>query len=159
MSSDMADARSQGLRRWVDYLAAVGVIVSITFVGLELRQNTAAIRGATYQDLAANSTPFTIALSSDGELASLYLRWRDDPDSMGEVERYRVHVLLLGIGRQVESAFQQHRVGTLTDDLWLGFVDSWRVQASSPGFADYWARYKTRFSTEFQAYVDSTLLR
>jgi len=159
MSSDMADTRSRGLRRWVDYLAAVGVIVSITFVGFELRQNTAAIRGATYQDLAANSAEFAIALSSDSELAELYVRWGDDPDSLGEVERVRVYVLLLGIGRNVENAFQQHRVGTLTDDLWLGYVDSWRGPAASPGFEDYWAQYRTRFSTDFQAYVDSTLLR
>ena len=61
-------------RRLADYIAAGGVIVSIAFVGFELRQNTAAVRGATYQDLASTSAELTMLLAGDEEFASVFQR-------------------------------------------------------------------------------------
>jgi hypothetical protein len=145
-------------RRWPDYLAATGVIVSIAFVGFELRQNTAAVRGATYQDLASTSVSLTTFLASDGEFAELYTRWQIDPGSLNDVERMRVYTFVLGVGRNMENAFQQRRVGTLTDDLWLGYLETWRSLAVRPGFPDYWDAHKARYSSEFREYVDTALL-
>jgi hypothetical protein len=42
-------------RKWIDLLGATGVVASLIFVGLEVRQNTAAVRGATYQSIADSS--------------------------------------------------------------------------------------------------------
>ena len=43
---------SYSKRKWIDWLGAIGVVASLIFVGLEVRQNTAAVRGATYQSVA-----------------------------------------------------------------------------------------------------------
>ena len=51
------------------------------------------------------------------------------------------------------------RVRTLADDLWLGYLETWRSLSARPGFPDYWEGHRARYSREFQAYVDSALLR
>jgi len=145
-------------RRWPDYVAAAGVIVSITFVGFELRQNTAAVRGATYQDLASTSAQITLTLASDADFAEVYQRWRVTPEATNDVERLRVYTFILGIGRNMENAYQQSRVGTLTDDLWVGYLGTWRSLATTPGFADYWEAQKDRYSSDFREYVEEVIL-
>jgi len=145
-------------RKTADYIAAAGVIVSIVFVGFELRQNTAAVRGATYQDLASTSAALTMLLAGDEEFASLFERWITQPAPLNAVEKIRIYAYLLGIGRNMENAFQQHRVGTLTDDLWVGYLATWRSIAASPGFADYWSSYSARFSSAFREYVDTAVI-
>jgi len=155
----MTDPKSTLVRRLFEYVTAAGVIVSIVFVGLELRQNTAAVRGATYQELAATSAELTLALANDGDLARIFVRWEADPESLSADEKLRIRVYLLGVGRNMENAFQQARVGTITDDLWMGYLDTYRRFASMPGFGQYWDGAQTGFSTEFRAYVDSAMLQ
>ena len=101
----MTDPKSL-IRRAFEYLTPVGVIVSIVFVGLELRQNTAAVQGATYQELAATSAELTLSLANDGDLASIFVRWGADSESLDAVEALRIQVYLLGVGRNMENAFQ-----------------------------------------------------
>lgn len=155
----MTDPKSPLVRRVFEYVTAVGVIVSIVFVGLELRQNTAAVRGATYQELAATSAELTLALANDGDLAGIFVRWGADPDSLSADEALRINVYLLGVGRNMENAFQQARVGTITDDLWLGYLATYRRFASMPGFGQFWAASRAHFTTEFRAYVDSAVIQ
>jgi len=42
-------------RKWIDLFGAVGVIASLVFVGFAVGQNTAAVRGATYQAIVDSS--------------------------------------------------------------------------------------------------------
>ena len=42
----------RALSRWTEVVGVVGVILSLVFVGVEISQNTQALRGATYQALA-----------------------------------------------------------------------------------------------------------
>ena len=61
----MAEAqRRKGMR---DTLAAVGVVLSLIFVGYELRQNTQVARAAAVQAIADQSLEVILAWTSDAE--------------------------------------------------------------------------------------------
>lgn len=47
----MASTRVEKTRLFVELAAGLAVLVGLVFVGLELRQNTAAMQAATFQDL------------------------------------------------------------------------------------------------------------
>lgn len=68
----MAQEGSHNLRTWIDLIAAAGVLVSLIFVGLELRSNTEAIRAETFQSLTDISNDSIMQLAADPDLARIY---------------------------------------------------------------------------------------
>ena len=59
-----------------EILAGAAVVASLVFVGLELRQNTAAVRAQTRQGLADQNTEFVSLISGTPELARAWaVRW------------------------------------------------------------------------------------
>jgi hypothetical protein len=151
-------AQSGTRPRVVDYLAAAGVVLGLVFVGLELRQNTTAMRGAAYQELAAASGANALTIATDPQLADVIVRWFEEPQSLTRAEALQIRMVILMAGRQTENAFQQYRVGTMDGDLWQGYVEAFRLWTNAPGFAEVWETYQYRFSTAFRAYADTALV-
>ena len=65
---------SSRLRTLGELVALSGVVLSLFFVGWELRQNTAAVRGATYQALSDTMADDLSAVAQNPELGGLL--WR-----------------------------------------------------------------------------------
>ena len=58
----------------VGALPALGVVASLVFVGFEIRQNTAAIRGAAIQGMSAESIEYLTAFATDERIPDLVRR-------------------------------------------------------------------------------------
>jgi len=60
-------------------LAALGVVASLVFVGVEIRQNTAVARGQTRQELFAHSQEWLTLLTADEAFSELFdAAWNDE---------------------------------------------------------------------------------
>ena len=55
-----------------ELIAAAAVIISLIFVGREIRDNTVASEAATYQSLASDDVLFLLNVSSSPELSRIY---------------------------------------------------------------------------------------
>lgn len=73
----------------VEITSALAVVLSLVFVGLELRQNTAATSGQVFFQLNEHSSATKMTIAQDPELASLVTRGNDDPESLTELEQAR----------------------------------------------------------------------
>lgn len=73
----------------VEITSAVAVVLGLVFVGLELKQNTAAISGQAFFQLNEHSSASKITFAQDAELADLVMRGNDDPESLTDLERAR----------------------------------------------------------------------
>lgn len=60
-------------RGFVELIGIVAVVASLIFVGLEIRQNATATRGATQQQLAASAREITMAGAEN--LVRLTVNW------------------------------------------------------------------------------------
>lgn len=56
-------------------LSAAAVVLSLAFVGYEIRQNTAMMRGATMQSISDTYVDYVTAIGADPELAELFRRF------------------------------------------------------------------------------------
>ena len=55
---------------WYELIGLLGVVSSLVFVGIEIRQNTSAIKGATRQTIAEQINDLTLtSIASDERLA------------------------------------------------------------------------------------------
>jgi hypothetical protein len=101
-----------------EVIGVVVVVVSLVFVGLQVRQNTRAIETNSRQGI----------LDADLALISGYITHSVDPHLIGddvklspEDERRFVWMLIKAI-RIREFAWQQYRAGMLDEESWLSYM-------------------------------------
>ncbi len=69
----------------------------------------------------------------------------------------RFNAFMVGIYRQFDFAYHQHRTGQLDENVWEWLDYEIPVFLSSPGLAVWWARDKARFSKDSVQFVDRRL--
>lgn len=96
---------------WYELIGLLGVVSSLVFVGIEIRQNTSAIKGATHQTIAEQINDLTLTIASDERLAkivsSMYSGGKKRED-MSPEDRLSLDFLLLTGFRRVENIFLQY---------------------------------------------------
>ena len=120
----------------VELGGAGAVLVGLIFVGLELRQNTAAVEAATLQQLTEASLDYLHVMGSDPELTRIWIKGSTNPEQLTEVEAAQLHLLTRGQWLRFQSAFLQWDRGTLSDQDWSlyeGFICRKGLQTSGLG--------------------------
>ena len=123
----------------VDLVTSVGLILSLVFVGLEVRQNTLAVKGGAIEALAAQSIEFVTAWSTDPVLPGLLGLARDGglPQDLEPDELSRLQLAYITALRSYESRYLQYRLGILNEtafEMLAGNADFWKT----PMFRAVW---------------------
>lgn len=101
-----------------EILSATAVIVSLIFVGAQIRENTRATHAATLQDHMGYEMDFVTRVGADPGLAKIWDTALNDFESLEGDQRIQGTYLLLGAMRLWEGYYLQWRAGTLSDDGW-----------------------------------------
>ena len=103
-------------------LGTIGVIASMIFVGLEIRQNTQAVRANAIQESTNVARQQVLTIAADPELTRLDRVCRDDPPDLTQEEEDRCHWLSASFWWGMQGLFEQWRLDVLPDETW----ESWR---------------------------------
>ena len=120
---------------FIELAGAGAVLMGLIFVGLELRQNTAAVEAATLQSLTDASVEYVNLLAADPNLTRIWLTGSSDRQQLNEIEAGQLHFLIRGQWLRFQNAFLQWKRGTLGDEDWMlyeGYVC--RTNNSTEGF-------------------------
>jgi hypothetical protein len=135
------------------------VIASLIFVGFEVRQNTAAVRGATYQSIADASLE-QVRWFADNERL-LEFRARVEQGAL-EADFTREENLLQGADyvmtiRRIENIFVQVREGLVEEEAILRFRPS-EGYFASPYFLEFWSTWGPQVEPGFRVYFEREFL-
>jgi hypothetical protein len=142
------------LKNWKDLVELVGIaaiVVSLFFVGLELRQNTDAVKASSIDGLSSLSQEFYLLMASDPELTRIFRDGRQDMGQLGENDLARFFWIERSRVVRLQTAFLQWQRGTLGDQDWL-FYRSFVCRESE---RQSWDSTKTILVPEFVAYSES----
>ena len=153
--SDIEQRRPMKIRPLVEALGAIGVIVSLVFVGLELRQNTAAVRATAVNDLTTGARDLLLAVSTNPEMSDLYRRWVQGDTALTSTDRIRMRLFLVAMLRGAENAFLQTRIGVVDEAALRGYGFANNAAFESPLFPGIWRELRDRFHPDFAAAIDS----
>jgi len=149
-------AASKDVRGWLEIGTTIGVILSLVFVGMEIRQNTQAVKGATIEALAAQSIEFVTAWSTDEVMPGILGRVRDGalPEDLSADELSRVRLAYITGLRSYESRYWQFRLGILDEqafEMLAGNAAFWRT----PMFRALWSSVRIQVGEEFAEFFES----
>ena len=123
-----------------EVLGVLGIIAGLLFVGVEIGQNTAGIRGSTYQELTASSSHLLEQMLVYPELNLAAAAWiAGDPyESLPQDLRVKFSNFLMMFVRHLESAYRQTLENTV-----------------APEVMERWVNYPLFDSELFPAWLDS----
>ena len=147
------------LQDLVQVLGGIGVIASLIYVAIQIRNNARAVRAATYQQLSASHSAAWDNLFNNGESCSLVLKGGDDFEGLDRVEKSRYRHMLMATMRRYENAWFQHRIGTLKTDDWHGINAHLEAIFKAPGNHSAWVLIRERSNAQFRIFVDELVKR
>lgn len=138
-----------------EMVGAVGVIISLVYVGMQIRHNTKAMMATSAREAVAAMRDFNKSMVEDISIARIFRLGAEDLANLNEDERGQFGHILFNFFKTAEELHYQYLQGTLDPEIWK----SWRaivgMFASSPGFLEYWEMRKSFFTPAFQAEHDT----
>ncbi len=80
-----------------DILAALGVIASLVFVGMQVRRNTLETRITNHQILSQRAIEWAENISANLQVAEIYNKGLADYEQLTQVERIRFNMIMMSI--------------------------------------------------------------
>jgi hypothetical protein len=142
-----------------DAIGGLGVVLTLLYLAHQTRQNTRAVRTASFHQVSGSFSEISLAVMQDPSLASLITRARTDPDSLTAEEMARYGFFLLTFLRRAESMFFHSEQGALQDDSWQGIHATLETSFELPATRAWWTDNAARFNSTFRAYIESKVLR
>lgn len=137
------------------FISAVVVMASLIFVGVQLKQNTRAVRAAASQAHITNWQATLAPIINNEDVARIWARGLAGMANLTDEERVRFIVLFSGIFRYVESSREQWLHGQLEESHWINLERTHTAIANQPGCRDYWAIRRDRYAADFQAWYEA----
>jgi len=148
----------QAIASIAEIAGGVAVVISLIYVGLQVRQNTAAIQSATAQAVHDNYAAWYINLSNDATLNDLVIKGLKDYSSLDSTEKARFIDTFMAFSSYSQNAFYQWKQGSLSPQLWLGWESLIMNLVGTPGGKDFWRERGYTFGSEYRDYVVNVIM-
>ncbi|PHS22318.1 MAG: hypothetical protein COA84_12885 [Robiginitomaculum sp.] len=139
--------------------AAFSVVVSLIFVGLQVRQSTIATRAAAAQAVHSNFAGWYTSIQNQPSVLAIIIKGLREYEALNGVEKAQFIAAFMSYSSYHQDAFFKWKDGSLSPELWRG----WELVAMNlfmtPGGKEFWAERGYMFSQSFQNYIDTDLMK
>jgi len=147
------------IRTLVEIVGVVAVVISIVFVGMELRQNTDAVQTANHFSLLELNMGVNEYYYQYPKLAVVWDQIdAGDESKFTEEQRADARQIRMMQFNIWEAAFYSHRSGQLDEELWRAWESSYLDYLKTVATREWWESRKDRFGISFQHYIDGLIL-
>lgn len=147
----------QDLGNLGEFVGAIGVVISLVYLGRQLVQNTQSVRAASFNSMVQNSIRLSEHAFRDSEFAAFLSRAERDPDSLSQEERVRWDNYMNAVWRHFGNLQYAHRVGTLDHQMWAAYQATLKDHLRTRSWADWFLEHRELFSTALGRQVDDAL--
>jgi hypothetical protein len=147
-----------------EFVAAIGVIVSLIYLAVQIRQNTQqikqsirSVRASTFHTTLSSAAGFIVPIAQDPDLADIYRRGLRG-ESLNETEWIRFRFVISNLFGTYEHLYYQHRAGLAEPELWESRAANMAWYLAQPGWRAYWDEAGRLFGQGFRDYVAKQLV-
>ena len=139
-----------------ELVAAIGVIASLVYLAVQIRQNTQTVRASTFQAISDSAQSRLFALQNV-ENARVWRIGMSEPMKLNEDERMLYILMIATTARGWDNLYYQHRSGLLDAPYWAGYAKTIKALVRTAGFRYFWQHRMGQFSPEFESFIEESL--
>jgi len=136
-----------------EIVGAAGVIASLIYLAVQIRQSTKVARAETTKDLYLASRSAILEIAANNELTKI---WADIREFENE-DAARRYAFYQSFFRLYELQFNLASHGLLDKDIAQSYMLVIRMFAQTKYFPDYWQKARGEFNDAFANYVDKQI--
>lgn len=148
-----------------EIIGAVGVIVTLAYLGFQIRQNTTQLEqnertaiAAAVSVSATNYRENRRYIYASRDIAGIVLQGMSDPESLDEIDRYRFRMIIQNTMDALWDLYSQTVITDFSPETWrtqgVGLV---RRVFTTDGGSWFWMNYRNEYADEFRAEIDRIL--
>ena len=147
---------SELLGNYGQFVGAIAIVVTLVYVAIQLKQNTASVRASAYQSWVLANVDINVALSSPAQ-SRMVLKGNLDPTGLTEESAVGYLMIHLAMFQMAQSTDYLYRSGSLDRELWESEMNRVALLLSFPGVRQMWeAGAKTQLTARFAQLLEST---
>ena len=139
-------------------IGALAVVISLFYVGFQIKRNASAVRSATAQTVHDNYADWYMNLMGDAELNRIAIKGLKDYSSLSETEKAQFIETFMAFISFSQNAFYQWREKALSPPLWPGWELLTMNLLAAPGGKEFWKERGDVFGNEYRDYVEKVIL-
>ena len=136
-----------------EIVGAIGVIASLIYLAVQIRQSTKVSRAEMTKDLYLASRTAIMDIASNESLAKISNEIRQFED----VDLMRRNMFYQSFFRLYELQYNLKKQGLLDDDIARSYALIIQMWAKTIYFEDYWSQHRGEFNEGFAGYVDEQI--
>lgn len=141
----------------IQIIGELAIIISLLFVGLQLRESAKATRSATAVTTVSELTSWYSNLGNSQQGSYVFWNFMTNPNSITPVERFQAIMNLHGILLTWQNSYYLVKEGTLDKRVQESLLEIINGVKNNPGFQIFWQSRKAIFLKEFQEYVEEIM--
>ena len=139
------------LSQTITILANVGVIASLVFLSMQVRQEAAASRAATFQQLKDSWVQVNLAEATSVDLAKAFETAQTQGwEGTGSVDRRLLSGYVRTLFHNWSNAYYHYENGTLDENQWQSYIREVRSGMRSPLLRQVWSEWGFVYDDEFR---------
>lgn len=135
-------------------IGAVAVVASLIFVGVQLRQQTAAVRASTSQAHAALYAEINSGIIDNADFARIWRLGLGGIEVLAPDDRVRFVAFASTVFRFFESSYVQHQRGQLDTEHWHIIEGQAMEYVQQPGIQGWWTLRRHWHSPRFRDWIE-----
>jgi hypothetical protein len=136
-----------------EFIGSIAVIVTVVFLGFQMRQNTRMMRAQTQNSLVQSNVE---TVFKRAEYADSFVR-EGEGEPLTATDQMRVHLWRNATCRNFENMFYQRQTGLYDDRIFKGRERNVHLIVRGSGFAEWWDESRMLFSDEFVDWIESLM--
>ena len=137
-----------------ELVGGLAIIVSLLYVGLQIRQGASATRAATNQAFTVQFSDLILQITRP-DLRDIFWRGIKGLDKLQGSEIAAFMALLASIMRTYETFYFERLEGRFESRMWDGYSLQLNDLYNNVGVQEYWAIRRHQFSRDFDSFLVS----
>jgi hypothetical protein len=139
-----------------ELIGALGVMITVVYLALQVRGNTRSVRGSVYDSLATSLEHLNRPLVENADLARALAAVTENWSAASEDDRFRVVHFYSAAFKLFENVYYQWRQGLIEDELWQGWRRLMLTYFWSPGVQMWWPTRRGAYAESFARFLEQS---
>jgi len=142
-----------------DFVAAIATIVTLIYLAIQIRQNTAAVRSSTHQQQVDTTVAMHTNVSNDPALAKLITKANSDFSSLDESQQLQLLYFYTNYFNMWHFQYTNMRKWLFDEDVWNVWNEGWvELLQSQMGMCEAWSLMGGIYGGEFEAHINKLII-